>query len=67
MLRDISVRWPREAGENTRYDKKIDFNYPPGAGGKHPIMSQESASDTHQGTPELCNPSNNIGQDHLCN
>ncbi|MBA0788952.1 hypothetical protein Gotri_028035 [Gossypium trilobum] len=33
----------------------------------YPITSQEYASDTHQGTPELHNPSNNIGQDHLCN
>lgn len=39
----------------------------PEAGDKHPIISQVSASDTHQETLELCNPSNNIGPVHLYN
>lgn len=43
------------------------FGYLLGVADKHPIKSQVSASGTHLERPELCSPSNNIGQSHPYN
>lgn len=41
-------------------------DHAPEVAGKHPIMSPESASGTHQEILELCSPLDNTGQAHPC-